>query len=325
MESSQPSKPFDDALLEFVCERFQLGRFIRFDGMLGGSFNVNMKMTTSDGTFAVRVLNRSAAPEHLGHARQAIALLRANGIPAACPLTAVGGDPFIRYKEKLVQVTPFVSADSFQCREAQVFESARMLRAFHESLVQVPAGPRPSWSFYADAAYYTEALERMRSLSGIPADERAEAEKLTRRVLDQWGDAASGLPCTTLHGDWHFWNQCYAEDRVCLVMDFDFMQQGQRVQDIAYALWVINLLLPEHADTFDRCFLRGYGKLTEEEAAIMPIAAARVSLFFLCHAANASSPAQSWRKHYRKQLPFIRSMLAEGGQRVVRLAQESQL
>ncbi len=100
MESSQPSKPFDDALLEFVCERFQLGRFIRFDGMLGGSFNVNMKMTTSDGTFAVRVLNRSAAPEHLGHARQAIALLRANGIPAACPLTAVGGDPFIRYKEK---------------------------------------------------------------------------------------------------------------------------------------------------------------------------------------------------------------------------------
>lgn len=68
----------------------------------------------------------------------------------------------------------------------------------------------------------------------IPEDEPVEAERLNCSVQVQWEEAAPGLPCTTLHG--HFWNQCYEEDRVCLVMDFDFLQHGRRVQDLAYAL-----------------------------------------------------------------------------------------
>lgn len=44
----------------------------------------------------------------------------------------------------------------------------------------------------------------------------------------------------TVNGDWHLWNQLYSNDgTVKCIMDFDFIQEAERVHDVAYALWAI--------------------------------------------------------------------------------------
>jgi Ser/Thr protein kinase RdoA (MazF antagonist) len=65
---------------------------------------------------------------------------------------------------------------------------------------------------------------------------------------------------------------------VCCVMDFDTLQRGERVFDVAYALY---FYLIQHGDVaLGRGFLKGYGSLTEEEITVLPILIARVGLYF---------------------------------------------
>jgi Ser/Thr protein kinase RdoA (MazF antagonist) len=38
----------------------------------------------------------------------------------------------------------------------------------------------------------------------------------------------------TVNGDWHLWNQLYSNDgTVKCIMDFDFIQEAERVHDVA--------------------------------------------------------------------------------------------
>jgi Ser/Thr protein kinase RdoA (MazF antagonist) len=302
---------------EYICGQFQLGSFKRIIGKMGGVFNTNIKIETSEGTFVLRILNEANTMEHLRYIEQVLPLLRNEGLPVLEPILALNGNSFISYRGKLMQVSPFISADSFQCRENQVYSSGDILRAFHRALEHTVPGPKPQWSFYRTSAYLVNSLKRLRTLSVIPEVELSKVEKLSEQLLNKWNSVQSQLPETILHGDWHFWNLAYSKDQVACIMDFDYIQKGKRIHDVAYALWVIYMLLPEYAKIFDRALLSGYGKLTDEEQAILPVAIARIALFILCQAAYSSNPLEKWNKHYQKQVPFIRWLMSKGEQRLL--------
>ena len=39
-----------------------------------------------------------------------------------------------------------------------------------------------------------------------------------------------------VHGDFHFWNLLYRADQIAAVVDYDFVQERERIFDVAYAL-----------------------------------------------------------------------------------------
>jgi Ser/Thr protein kinase RdoA (MazF antagonist) len=299
-----------------ICEQFQIGSFHKVLGKLGGAFNTNVKMETSEGEFVVRILNENNTIKHLRYVGKMLAELRAKGLPVLAPLLAKNGDSFIRCKDKLLQVSAFVAVEPFQCRESQVYASARSLRAYHQALEHVHPGPKPGWSFYRSSVYYKQANDRLKSLDMVPQAELSSMELILEDLSNKWGRIEASLPKAVLHGDWHFWNLGYAGDEVSCVMDFDFMQQGTRIHDVAYALWVIYVLLPEYAYSFDRTFIEGYGPLTDEEKHILPVAVARIAMFFLFQSAYASNPLVKWQKHYPKQEPLIQWLSSEGAIRL---------
>lgn len=45
-----------------------------------------------------------------------------------------------------------------------------------------------------------------------------------------------GLPWMMVHGDYHFWNILYRADQIVAVVDYDFVQERERLFDLAYAM-----------------------------------------------------------------------------------------
>ncbi|MDF2959643.1 MAG: putative homoserine kinase type (protein kinase fold)-like protein [Paenibacillus sp.] len=305
--------------VKHLSDWFPIGKLKGIGRKLGGAYNLNIKIETSEGEYVVRILNRSNTVEHLRYIQQMLEVLTAKGVPVLNPVLTADGDSFIQYKEKLLQVTPYVRAEAFKCLPNQVCANARMLSAFHQALEHSPSGPEPAWSFYRPSDYYSDALDSLKSRPDIPRYQLYKVEKLAESILETWENSQAGLPDSVLHGDWHFWNQLYKKGEVCRIMDFDFIQQGKRIHDIAYSLWAIYILLPEYSKVFDSLFIKEYANLTDEEVRILPVAIARVGLFFLCQSAGAAQPAEKWHKHVRRQLPLIQWLLTDGERRMYEL------
>jgi len=245
--------------------------------------------------------------------------LHSRGIPVPIPLTA--GEPplpYARLGNRLLQVIPYIRGQTFSGGPQQVHASGRMLRAFHDALADEAGSSRlePPVSFFGTAEYCMDALGRLSAVEAVSRYGLSEARRAVKEVYHQFARVESRLPATILHGDWHFWNQHYEGDDIIGVLDLDYMQRGPRILDVAYAVWSIHILLSQHAETYRRAFLAGYGSLTDDEIELLPAAAARIALFFLCHAAESRQRLRKWHKQYATQMPFIRWLLTEGGERL---------
>ncbi|CAM3564386.1 phosphotransferase [Marinicrinis lubricantis] len=307
-------------LARYVCRYFHLGEWRETKGSVGGSFNRNLKIQSSQNHYIVRILNKTNTAEHLKYVQRILLTLSQQGVPAIVPETAPSGEPFVYYQGELVQVTPYCSAETFLCKQNQVYSSGSMLRSFHQALVDEEPGPMPGWSFFRPESYYEDAIRRLQSLFTISDSELSAIERYLERIWRSWNDSAPDLPETILHGDWHFWNQLYEGRMVRYILDFDFVQHGKRILDVAYTMWVIYMLLPEHSASFDHAFLKGYGPLTDAEADMLPTAIAIIALFFLCQAAHAANPQAKWKSQYVKQEPLVRWLMAEGGRKITQMA-----
>ncbi|WP_018754269.1 phosphotransferase enzyme family protein [Paenibacillus terrigena] len=296
--------------LKMISDSFPVGKLKGVGRKLGGSYNLNIKIETSKGEFVARIMNRSNRVEHLNYVQTVLANLTEQGLPVLNPILTQEGEAFISFNDKLLQVTPFVRAETFQNSPKQVAASARMLSTFHQAIQFPQSGPEPVWSFNRPSDYYSNALADLKRIPGIPSHQLSEAEKLAEDIMATWNQSQKDLPSAIIHGDWHFWNQLYKDNEVYSIMDFDFMEHGKRIHDIAYSMWVIYIILPKYTKGFDELFIKEYIGLTEEEVSILPVAIARVSLFFLCQSAYAANPEEKWRRHFRKQIPLIRWLLS---------------
>lgn len=309
--------------VEWVCRHFSLGELLGEAIKLRGSFNINVKIRTRKGSYVIRFVNSSVREEHLQYVSRLLDVLPEEEIPVLRPLTDDQGASTIHHEGQRIQVTPFVRGRGFRCQEQQVRASAGMLGKFHRLLRDMEPGPVPDWSFYRSTGYLSDTILQLHSLPGIPAEELSRTAYLMEQTVKQYDEAEPMLPRSIIHGDWHFWNQRYLLNEVNCVMDFDFVQHGVQLFDVAYSLWVIYLLLPQYSDTFDAAFLSGYGELSEEEIRALPAALSRISLFFLCQAAYAPDPAAKWKRQFKRQMPFLEWMQGDGRRRVSELARSA--
>ncbi len=288
--------------VRYFCERYDIGELVTVHGGHGGFLNVNLKVETTTGLYAVRVLTGFATVEHIEFTRRVISLLRNAGIPTLQPMETHSGRPYIRWNGRFVTLSPFAPGHAFRNQVRHARASGRMLRRFHDTLAGQECGPAPQWSDYPSRGVLREGLRQLRTLR-LPAEQIIEAERLHEMVMSRWAAVCPDLPQTIIHGDWHPGNQLYMNGKVNCILDFDFIQCAERLHDVAYALWS---LMPGNASrSLSRAFLEGYGSLERVEQAELPLAVARAALFFICTASFTLNPAEELRVQLGRQGPLI--------------------
>jgi len=304
--------------METICATYRIGTWTGEWRPLGGAFNDNVGFATDQGVYVLRILGGTSSGEQLRDLYRMQLALDERGVPVPIPLLADGLAPYSMLAGKLIQVMPCLDGESFSGGEGQVRASGAALRSFHEALegedVREGCQLTPAVSFFRSYARCCDALDALAACERISRYGLAEARSAAEEIYGRWHAGEADLPHCVIHGDWHLWNQLYEGDRVVGVLDLDNMQAGARLLDIAYAIWVLHILTPQYADVYRTAFLSGYGAMSEQEIEMLPCAVAAIALSFLCHAADSDHPVRKWHKQYATQMPFIRWLLAEGGE-----------
>jgi len=309
----------DDTDLTKICEEFGLGDLICNHGDLGGLYNINLKIETNKGMYVFRVASGLASERHLRYSKQVIDVLHHANIPVLKPIVNEQGMNYTKYKDRFVQITPFIEASAFQTDTQFANASGRVLRKMHDTLLNVQTGPLPEWSNYPSSIILEEGMSLLKHVCRVPRNQLSSAERFYNRVMNEWDKLCHDLPKTIIHGDWHMWNALYdTNGEVRAVLDFDFMQRAERIHDLAYMMWA---LLPN--DSFPQlgsAFLQGYGELTDIEKRILPVAIARASVFFICTSSFNPVPTDELEWQLTRQGPYIEWLLSnEGRGRVANL------
>lgn len=265
--------------LRRICKEYGIGNLQKIESKLGGFVNMNLKIHTCKGKYVVRIFLEDIEQERLDYAYAIVLKLSNASVPALTPILNQEGLYYSRYKDYLVQVTPFVEGSPFEWLTKQAYNSGQMLCKMHQALTTVQESPKSTGVYQY---YQLDPLSIMIQLTerghDLPSHEGSDIDDYYT-LINQHSIETSELPMTIIHGDWNPWNQLYTENcEVNCVMDFDSLQLGERVFDVAYALYFF--LIQHQNESLGREFLKGYGCLTQQEIIVLPILIAKIGLFF---------------------------------------------
>jgi Ser/Thr protein kinase RdoA (MazF antagonist) len=211
-------------------------------------------------------------------------LLR-RGFPTAEIVETRAGDPFVLDGTGIPwMLCTYVEGDEFDfSRHAQVAEAARRLAQFHLLAETFPGEAVPldyqqtirDWWLTADENQWQ--LEEMYAGKGVE-DELCYLRERWRQILAGWPLARiDALPVGWVYGDYHGRNVVFAGDEISGVFDFDDIERGPVVYDVAQGALKFGRerrgslrIRPEVA----RLFIREYARrrrLTDEERAALPM------------------------------------------------------
>ncbi|MBS4196561.1 phosphotransferase [Lederbergia citri] len=300
--------------VEQLCELYAIGDLVNIDEELGGLFNVNLKITTTSGQYVIRIHSGLSSKNHLNAEKVKLEKLLEHEIPVLIPLYTKEGYYFSKLHNRFVQLTYFVQGYSFNFSIEQVYNMGKLLKRFHDALMDAKEIPLPFWSNYPSNDVLKEGLQRLKENQKELHKETdvKEVERLYFKVMEQWIGNDRYLTKSVIHGDWHPWNVLFnRNDEIKYILDFDFMQKGECIHDMAYFLWAIRN--EENTEELGRHFLRGYGSLSIKEVELLPLAIARASLFFLCTSSFVANPAHELNKQIIEQKPYIEWLLSPDG------------
>ncbi|MDR6550709.1 phosphotransferase [Paenibacillus qinlingensis] len=273
--------PFHD--LQSICREYDIGDFISAEGKLGGYVNTNIKIRTKKGFFVIRIYREKFDPERIHYAHEIVSILRSFNLPALLPLKNKLGSYFSTYNDYFIEVTPFIDAHHFQWLPKQAYFSGSMLRNMHQTLLTTHKDPPTRESIYHFYNWHVlDDAPKLQLLYNWTPQHMAQIyhiNNLIQKHIQHLESFPENLPTTILHGDWNPGNQLYqASGEVCCILDFDSIQRGECVFDVAYALYFF--LLKDKGKFLVKPFIQGYGGLSEQEQSVLPSMIAKLGLFF---------------------------------------------
>jgi homoserine kinase type II len=254
-DAAPPARP--EYSVELVTEVAQaLGLAARSGWSdVGGSWALNLRVTDAFlGPVVARVHRRSVTEQRLAAEQAARQALLHAGLPAVPTITGASGSTINRLGNgHLVELEPFVGSTARMRTPALLTTGFAMLARSHDALAAaaLPVGALTvPWSNHIETSAAADATragaERMRGwarshLSAF-ADHVVEHVDLVTRLES----SVTGLPRQVVHGD--FWdnNVLFDRGRVVAVLDFGFMGERPRIDDLALPIWFY-LLEPGHA------------------------------------------------------------------------------
>lgn len=261
---------------------------------LGGRWTTNLRLDYPEGPLVARIHQFSTTPERLAAVQAARIVAAEAGLPAVRPLTTSDGatrtvlsdghsaelEPFVPWSERMN--TPHLLRLGF-----------RLLGQTHDALAAVGL---------------PEAARTVRHANHLSSEEAAQATRRGAERIASWGDhdltefaeqvvthtdevdryealLRDDLVRQVVHGD--FWdnNVLFTGDRVVALLDFDFMAERARIDDLALTAYFFFLepgrglprpadrdLLRDFVDAYDMGTTR---PLSRAERLALPLAIAR--------------------------------------------------
>ncbi len=239
------------AQIQKLADEFDLGRIIQMDAPLSTQCNLTEPFRTGQGTFMLRARHGPEYGDRVDFLHHVMDDLRAGGFPAPEVMRTREKRGWILWGDRLVEVQRFMPHDLGIHRDwSRMNAAASTLGELHRLLQDLPKRRPvvpPDMRNDLSPQECFQLLNTVESrLSGWPdATPRRLQTALgavasVRRVLpvliNNYERFIGGMPWTVVHGDFHPWNLLYRGDGVAGVVDYDFLQERERVFDVAYAM-----------------------------------------------------------------------------------------
>jgi len=238
------------AQLQRLADDFDLGRIIKMDVPLTTQCNTTDPFQTGQGTFMLRARHGEEFVERVEYLHYLIDHLRYAKFPTATVIRSKSGKSWTLWGERIVEVHGFVPHDPGIHRDwRRMNAAASALADLHRLLTEaatrstpVPpemrndVTPRQCWMMLEETMAVLQ-----HDFQGDYRLERAmellqKAKALLEPLMPDYERTVGRLPWMMVHGDFHFWNILYRADHIAAVVDYDFVQERERIFDLAYAM-----------------------------------------------------------------------------------------
>ena len=286
--------PLSEALVAEITAVAGLDRGLTWRD-LGGSWTTNLHAHTDDPTKGTvyRVHQPVTTRERVDAEQQVRRHLADGGIPTVEPSTFRDGDTCAELSSgRVVEAEPFVAASGWMSTAEAMVTGFGVLGLLHHSLARARLPAAAATVAYANHVPAEDALvlatagaERVRGW-GDPRLLRYAGEVVDHlaEVSAGEGQLLGGQRRQLVHGD--FWdnNVLFSGGAVAAVLDFGFMAERTRIDDLALAIWFWLLGTeepPPGSSDLDlvsalvAAYDRHTDPLTEEERLALPLAVAR--------------------------------------------------
>ncbi len=326
--TTRPVHPLEElsmAQLQKLADEFDLGRIVQMDAPFNTQCNLTDPFRTGQGTFILRARHAEDYAERVEFLHNVIRYLRSRGFPAPEVLKTRRGKAWTLWGDRLVEVQRFVPHDVGTHRDWSRMNAAgsilgelhRHLHALPKSMGFVPPEMRNDLTPTECLEHSDTVLARVRAQRDADPDTRESAiqaietvQQLAPPIANNHERIIGGMPWNVVHGDFHPWNLLYRGDDVAAVVDYDFLQERERIFDVAYAMrsLVANLDFPPGAaenisydslpwwklhiwlDQYDES---SYQPLTDRERAHLPGELMRLQLVEIVASGLQDNPAQA--------------------------------
>lgn len=252
--------------LQKLVDDFDLGRMIQMDVPTQTQCNTTDPFRTGQGTFLLRARHGEEYIERVEYLHGMINDMIEQDFPVPEVMRKRNGKTWTLWGERLVEIHRFVPHDAGSHRDWQRMNSAASMlgdlhlcleRASHRRTPVPPEmrndiGPEQCMALIDEGFFVVAEYAERDPLAATAQNVLRRAREALEPMSENYERMVGNLPWLTVHGDYHFWNILYKADQIAAVVDYDFMQERERIFDIAYAMQsVIAHLTRVHGTSVD--------------------------------------------------------------------------
>ncbi|NOK64424.1 MAG: phosphotransferase [Chloroflexi bacterium AL-W] len=278
---------------------------------LGGAYNLNLVLHTAIGQYVARIYRPWVTAERLQALQSLKYDLYTLNLPVILPCPTCTGTTYTTFEDRMVEMEPFLHMDRVNEALPSYLHAATMLGQLHNGLRRVGGKatiPAPHVANYAPPetlqAWILHVQQQLQHATHLQATQAqalcTTALILLETILGWWHNHKTRLPQQLIHGDYGLRNIAFYQGKIVALLDFDFVAQRERLFELAYTVfWMLYRLplapSPHTMWKHVQQFIEHYQKtsllsLTDVEHALLPIAMARVPLYWIAEAAFLPNP-----------------------------------
>lgn len=228
-------------LIEVVRTAWHIGEVAEIVD-LGGTYNLNLRLRTERGNVVLRVYRPWVRPDRLAFVQSVRDGLRRHGLPVQTVMPTAEGSRSIMANHRLVEIESWWPDDGGTDSATRNMAAAGLLGPLHTALRMIgsdfPLVPAPVSNALPPDIFDEWLAQTSRAITGVPGSDA------TARALRACRDAASiargarriarpVLPRQLVHGDYGHGNVRFTGDTPSMIVDFDFLDTGERIADLA--------------------------------------------------------------------------------------------
>lgn len=300
---------------------------------LGGSWTTNLRLDFPGQTpLVLRIHDRRTTPARLLALQAARDAVADAGIPAIRHLSALDGSSYVQLDDQRVaELEPYLEWSQRMNTVSLLTKGFGILGRVHDALRDAPIPAAGRTADHANHIHSAEAAEATRrGADRIQGWNDLVLSRFADRVVRQI-DAVDAAEAPlrdrqvrqVVHGD--FWdnNVLFHDHELVALIDFDFMAERPRIDDLALTIYFYLLEADGDLPTVrERDRVRGFVdaydaatslKLSFDERAALPLAIARQPAWSVGHWVNVLDEPQA-RAHAAEvvgELPVAQAVLAE--------------